>query len=483
MRTNKLKRNSLRNSKLYYALAITLLYTSTVFAQNTDFDKKKGAEAAKAVEVEYGIYANKQMTAYVEKVGNRLVAQLDKTPFEFKFFIADDFIPNAFALPGGYIYVTRGILALIKTEDELACVMAHEITHVTERHSVNQMRRSVTPAILMLPGMAVSSTANEQIGQLLNAPIAITYAATSSSHSRKQETEADTKGVALAAKAGYNPLALNDILNRLSTAIEVITNQKEKKSWLNDHPITKDRIDNINKVNKSIKWEKKAGISDDVLNSLDGLLFYDSPQKGIFYKSVFVHPELDFTITFPEGWKTENRSDAVLAEREDKKAGIYLGMVDPTKTAAEYAKEFETAIAKKHGKKPIQSEPYGDSGYMVVFNDYSGKQEVFFHVLWIKIGANMFKYIGLAPKLHEEAVKATAKSLRVLTAAEKSSVEISVMKIAKALESENLQSLSKRSSNTLSIKGLTVINGVDSTANLKAGQKIKIVKKDIYKKE
>lgn len=453
-----------------------------VQGQNTDFDKKMGAKASKSAEAEYGIYPDKKMTAYVESIGKRLVAQLGETPFDFKFFIADDFIPNAFALPGGYVYVTRGILSLINTEDELACVMAHEITHVTERHSVNQMRRGIIPAVLMLPGNIVSATASEQVGQLLNAPIAITTAGTSSAHSRKQESEADTKGVALAAKAGYDPSALADILNRLSKAIEVISNQKEKKSWLDDHPFTPDRITNINAICKDLKWEKKAGNSDNAVQSLDGLVFFDSPLKGIFYKSVFVHPELDFTITFPEGWNTQNEADAVVAERKDKKAGIYLGLVDPSKTAADYAKEFETALIKKHGKKPMISEPRGESAYLVVINERSGKEEVFLHVLWIKIGEHMFKLIGVAPKLYEDALKATAKSLRTLTAEEKKSVEISVMRIAKAEEGENLKALSKRTSSSMRLKGLSVINGIDSTATLKTGQEIKIVKKEIYTK-
>lgn len=470
--------------KLFSVLVglLALSMPQRLASQNTDFDKKMGAKAAKSAEAEFGIYPDKKMTAYVQSIGKRLVAELAETPFEFQFFIADDFIPNAFALPGGYVYVTRGILALVNTEDELACVMAHEITHVTERHSVNQMRRGIIPAILMLPGEVVSSTANEQIGKLLNAPIAITTAGTSSAHSRKQESEADTKGVALAAKAGYNPSALSDILNRLSNAIEVITDQKEKKGWLDDHPFTPDRITNITDVCKDLKWEKKAGVSESALNSLSGLVCFDSPLKGIFNKSVFVHPELGFTITFPEGWNTQNESNAVVAERKDNKAGIYLGLEDPTKTAAEYAKEFEAAIAKKHGKKPIVSEPRGDSGYLVVLMDHSGKEDVYMHVLWLKIGNNIFKLIGVAPKLYEENLKVSAKSLRTLSPAELSSVEISVMRITKAEEGETLEALGKRTSSTIKVKGLSVINGLDSAAKLKSGQQIKIVKKEIYTK-
>jgi len=471
-------------NRMLAALFVAMLFGLTQIgkAQNTDFDKKMGDEAAKSAEAEFGIYPDKKMTAYVQDIGKRLVAELTETPFDFKFLIADDFTPNAFALPGGHVYVTRGILALVNTEDELACVIAHEITHVTERHSVNQMRRGIIPGVLMLPGNIVSAVASEQIGQLLNAPIAITTAATSSSHSRKQETESDTKGIALAAKAGYNPAALADILKRLSTAIEVITNEKEKKSWLDDHPFTPDRITNISKVSKELKWEKKNGVSENALNSLDGLLCFDSPQKGLFTDNVFVHPELNFTITFPKDWQTQNQPDAVVAVRKDKKAGLYLGVLEPSKTPADYAKEFETMLAKKHAKKPTVSESRGNNAYLVVIEEQSGKQKVFMHVLWVKIGENVFKLIGLAPDMYEEDLKMCAKSLRTLDDADRNNIKISVMRLVKAEDGQSLENLGKQNGSTLKVKGLEVINGLDAKSNLQAGQQIKIVKKENYNK-
>ena len=105
-------------------IAIFLLSCSSiVLAQSIELDKKLGAENAKLVEEQMGLYPDEAMTAYVRAIGNRLVAGLDKNPFEFQFHIADELIPNAFALPGGYVYVTRGLFLLITTEYELACVM------------------------------------------------------------------------------------------------------------------------------------------------------------------------------------------------------------------------------------------------------------------------------------------------------------------------------------------------------------------------
>ena len=153
-------------------LVLTLILTSSgILCQNVDLDKELGAENHKIVEAQMGLVSDEELSGYVSSIGNRLVPELEKNPFDFQFFVADDPIPNAFALPGGYVYVTRGILSLLISEDELACVMGHEIIHVTERHSIKQMRSSVLPNLLELPGNIVGTVVSDDLGRLLNTPI------------------------------------------------------------------------------------------------------------------------------------------------------------------------------------------------------------------------------------------------------------------------------------------------------------------------
>lgn len=115
--------------------------TTEIKADSYKLDRQLGAENAQMVASEMGIYQDNALTAYVNQVGQRLVAQLEEPMFDFKFYVADDPTPNAFDLPGGYIYVTRGILTLINSEDELACVLGHEIIHAPERHAIKQMKK------------------------------------------------------------------------------------------------------------------------------------------------------------------------------------------------------------------------------------------------------------------------------------------------------------------------------------------------------
>src|SRR5213079_3194867 len=158
--------------------------------------------------------------AYLGQVGARLVAAANDARWKFTFKIVDQQESNAFAIPGGRIYVSRGLLALVNREDELAGVLAHEIAHVNERHSTRQQRKGILPGILSLPGNIVGGIVSEDLGAIINAPIDTVGGAWLSRYSRGQESDSDRIGMRTAAKAGYDPSALADILGRLEQVIK-----------------------------------------------------------------------------------------------------------------------------------------------------------------------------------------------------------------------------------------------------------------------
>ena len=180
-------------------------------------EKQAGAMAARQLEEQVGIYPGEFLTNYLDSVGRRLVSALGDTPYFFRFKIIDQSAPNAFATPGGYIYVSRGIMALINSEDELAGILAHEISHVTLRHHAQQAQRGVLPGVLTLPGRAVGKVVGEDVGNMVNAPLEAVGKTYMSSYGRGQESEADRVGMHLAARAGYDPLALADALENSRT--------------------------------------------------------------------------------------------------------------------------------------------------------------------------------------------------------------------------------------------------------------------------
>lgn len=465
-------------------LLLSFILTSVqISGQSIELDKKLGAENAKLVEVQIGLVNDKELTGYVQSVGNRLIAALEENPFKFHFYVADDPIPNAFALPGGYVYVTRGILSIITTEDELACVMAHEIIHVIDRHSIKQMRSSILPHMLELPGAVVGTVVNEDLGNLLNAPITTSNRLLLTSYSRKHETASDTKGIELASKAGYDPNAMANILDRLSQAIELITNEKEKKSYFDDHPYTPDRVNKINKTITKLNWEERTKISEDFPVPLDGMVFGNNPAKGLFNKEVFLHPELNFTITFPEGWETTNQTFTVAAIHENRKAGVFVGLEDPVRSPEEYGKEFEQEIEKKHGKKPSRSEPRtvnNHQGYLITMTDDSGEEPMNIHILWLQMNDLLFKLIGIAPKSFEPDLQKTARSLRALTLEERKAIEVNIVRIVEANKNETIEEISTRHNNVVNTSIIAIMNGIEESAKLNKKQSVKIVLREKY---
>lgn len=457
---------------------ISLTVPMQVLSQSIETDKKLGAKNAALVASQIGLYPDEQMTKYIASIGDRLVAELEKNPFKFEFHIADDPIPNAFALPGGYVYVTRGLLSIVTSEDELACVMGHEIIHVTQRHSIKQMRSSVLPNLLEVPGAIVGTVVDEDLGNLINAPINTSNTLLLSSYSRKYETESDKKGVALAAKAGYDPHAMKAILTRLSEAVELITNEKQRKSYFDDHPFTTDRVKNINKAISSLTWEEQADIAPSFPSPLQGIIFGHNPSKGLFKENIFLHPEMDFSITFPKDWELSNQPTTVGAVHPDRIGGVFLGLEDPSKSPEYYAKAFEKEIMKKHRQKPSISEPYivnTHHGYLVTLEDRTGSEVMYIHTLWLQIDKKVFKLIGFGPRALENDLDKTANSLRKMSQEEKKSIDRFRVKIVKSKRGETLDDLSSRSGNIAESPIISVMNGIDGSEKINDERMIKVV--------
>jgi predicted Zn-dependent protease len=466
-------------------LLMLCFITQFSHSQSIELDKKIGAENAEIVEAYMGIYPLKELSQYVEDIGNRLVAQLEDPKFEFQFKVVDDPIPNAFALPGGYVYVTRGILSLVTSEDELAGIMGHEIIHATERHSIKQMKKSILPRMLELPGAVVGNVVNEDLGTLLNAPIHTSNTLIMTSYSRKHETESDVLGVELASKAGYDPNALGTILSRLANAIEYITNEKEKKSYFDTHPYTPDRISKIDKTVQKLQWTETDKISADFPSPLSGMTFGENPVKGIFQKNKFLHPELGFAITFPEGWETFNQPTAVGAIHPDRRGALFLGLDDPESTPEELGKAFAQKIHKEHPKSHLTEGHYvlnGNRGYLVTVLDESDSEAMYIHMFWVKMGELMFKMIGLVPNLHEGLLKSSAESFHMITTDERNSITMMEFEIVTARQNDTFESIGKSHGSKIKPEINAFLNGKEPEEVLEKGEQVKIVIEKPYRK-
>jgi predicted Zn-dependent protease len=162
----------MKKSFLSIALLVAVFYSG--FAQkNMKFDTEQGAKAAKQVAAQMSVDTVSSTARYVMAVGEKLEDNLDDKMFDYRFHLVDMFEPNAFALPGGYVYVTRGILMLLNNEDQLAGIIGHEIIHAHNRHSYSAAKKSILPTVLKAPGNVIGLV-NEDLGKLINAPIEVT---------------------------------------------------------------------------------------------------------------------------------------------------------------------------------------------------------------------------------------------------------------------------------------------------------------------
>ena len=466
-------------------IAITLLVfliSVPFYAQNVELDKLLGEQNAQMVESQMGIYKDADKTAYLRQVGNRLVTGLENPLFEYQFHLVQDPSPNAFALPGGYLYVTTGLIPILESEDELACILGHEIVHSNNRHSVKQLKKSIFPKMLEIPGNLIG-VISPNLGTLFNAPIETSNSLLFASYGRSAETEADEEGIQLAAKAGYNPNAMISSLARLSKTVEVATQQEERKSYFNDHPYTPDRIEAIQSQISELNWPEKDPISSNFIEEFEGTLFGESPSKGVVIENTFIHPGLDFYIAFPKNWTIDNQNSNITAYNDTRQSGIYVALENPALSPEIAAKQFIENLKSEYKKKITGSEPYqieNKNGYLVTFEDKVKSENVYAYALWIPLADKLFNIMGIATKQEQQLLEQTVRSLRKLSLKDKDSIMINRMHIVNAIAGETIQTLSKRADNILNLELTCVINAKKSKELLKKGEQIKIIKSYPY---
>ena len=461
-------------------LATVILLSSCAVTQPVEADREMGIEVSKQVAAEMGIVEDKPRTDYLNALGQRLVRTLGDQRFVYSFQIVNQPESNAFAAPGGYIFVSRGLLALSNSEDELANVVGHEIIHVSQRHTAQQMAKARAPSLLALPGAIVGSVVSEGLGNLINAPIMTLGAAYMAKHSRADEFEAVRIGQRLSAQTGYDPAALATILDRLEDEAELLAGEKRRPGFFDTHPTTPDRVRQIEMDAQKIQWSPQPGIASNsakFLQKMDGLLVGEDPAQGVFQGPKFLQPDLDFTIKFPEGWMGANTTQAVYAFTRKKDALVFLNIAGKGTDPAQAGKQLTQAMYKEYRAKPSRSEPLKIGkfpAYLVTYTDTSGREPLHLFFLYVAYRQLIYQFAGLAPERYRAIVRETALSFRPLTPGERTSIQETRLRIVSARSRETLAQLSQRTGNEWDPKTTAVINGVKVDQPLKGGHLIKI---------
>lgn len=431
-------------------------------------DRRAGEEAAKEVEAELGLVEQPELVAYVNRIGERLLRFAPQRDFAYRFHIVDQEAPNAFALPGGQIYVSRGLLLLANSEDELANVIGHEIVHAALRHA--SARQSVVSSI---PGLFRFSAA----GMI-------------ASYSRNQEREADREGQLLAGRAGYDPGGMAAFLKALDYTERLRFGASRLPGFFDTHPTTGDRTAEATARARAISWQAQSPIAGDAagyLARIDGLAVGTRASEGVFQKDRFLHSELDLALRFPEGWETHNTRRAVGAVSPKRDAQVFLEMQgkgeDPIAAAEDYlASDEATGLGLDAPPQPIRL------GAIDAARGTGGAQTpagpVRAHITWIAYQGTIYRLIGLTVSpssgRYEGVFRSVARSFRPLTPRERESIRETRLRIVEARAGESLREISERTGNRWNVQETAVMNDLFADAPLREAQLVKVAVSELY---
>jgi len=440
-----------------------------------------GAQSHVSAQSEFGFLEQPAVQTYVQSVGKKLAAVSHRPNLQWHYTAVDSPVINAFAIPGGYVYFTRGILAYINNEAEFAGVMGHEIGHVTARHSVSQMTRSQVAQIGLGAASILSPTVG-QFGEAAGGALGVWFL----KFSRDDERQADQLGVEYAARAGYDPREVSnffDVLRRLSDAAD----RETMPGWLASHPDPGERVTATRAAAQewiaklALAPEKMAINRDAHLRNIDGLVYGNNPREGFVEEGRFYHPDLQFQIAFPTGWKVENTRSAVYALAPNNGAQIQLKLANvPQGTTAEgYARE----LAAK-GTSPVSGGPTtinGNRAYLALYAlPAEGGAAVPVIAAFIEHRQRLYEILGPMTDLqrYRSPIESAIRSFDQLANPRILAMQPDHLRIYTARQGDTLQSLAERYANPrVSADDLALLNRLPPTQPLTPGRLVKVVEK------
>jgi predicted Zn-dependent protease len=433
-----------------------------------------GKQAAQEVDQTLGLYKDAKLEAYVAKLGQSLAQQTSRKNLPWQFHIVEDPGVNAFALPGGPVYVTRGILGALMTEAQLAGVMGHECGHIAARHSANQISKAQVAQL----GLGLGSVLSPQIAslsQVASAGLQVLFL----KFSRDDERQADKLGFAYMTNDGYDPRQMVDLFKTLER-VSALAGGSKVPEWLQTHPDPQNRERDAQERLKEVKidFSKLKVNRDEYLSTIDGMVYGEDPRQGFFQGNKFLHPELKFQVTFPEGWQTQNTPQAVGAVSPKQDAVEQLataGKVSPDEAATKFFSQQgiqrgQAAELNVNGQRAVAAyftaqTQQGQIAGLIAFVGYNG-------TTYALIG-----YTGAQTlQQYDSTFKSFIGSFGPLTDQSAFSVQPAKVQITRIDSNMTVEQFNQRYPSNLRIEELALINGFDDkNGQMQAGQRYKRV--------
>ena len=438
-----------------------------------------GQEMDPQVKQEMGVYNDPELQRYVSDVGMRLARASERPNLPWSFTVVDEPAVNAFALPGGKIYVTRGILAFLHDETQLAGVLGHEIGHVTARHSAQQYTKA-TSAGVGLTLLSIFVPEARPFQGVAETALGVMFL----KHGRDDELQADRLGVQYTGKTGWNPAGVAGMLRTLARLDEASGSSRGVPNWLSTHPAPADRVAEVQRFIQEhpavVGTSGTERREDDLSRYVDGIIFGDSPSDGIVRGNQFLHPELRLALTFPQGWEVQNSATQVVAKAPDREYFMLLQLVPNARGSVQQIAQGSMANA---GFRQLQGERANVNGLDAYVGVYQGNMEglgntgtVAAHILH---NGNVYLFAGLAPANQFNGAQnqflSSIRSFRQLSQQEASNIRPNRIDLYTVRGGETWQSISARSGGIVKPETLAIMNDYEPNQPPRAGDRIRIV--------
>lgn len=425
---------------------------------------------------EMGVYDDPNLQRYVNEIGQELARNSHRPNLPWTFTIVDNAAINAFALPGGYIYLTRGLLAYLDDESELAGVLGHEIGHVTARHAAQAYTRQAQ-ANLGLTILSIFVPSTRPFADLGATGLGVLFL----KHGREAELEADRLGVEYGSGAGYDPSGVPRFLATLARVNAM--SERGVPNWLSTHPDPGSRATKAEPVaGKFASSDAKRVNHDQYLERIQGLVFGDNPRDGIVRGSEFLHPLLRIGVKFPEGWELTNTPDAVMAQEPGTQHFMVLQEVEQPRGRS--IGDAAVGAMRQAGYSVIDGSMLkinGNDAHVGLYRgNAKGAGKVMMRAAHIAIGRQLYVVAGFAPEseftLVDRDIQPSVKTFRQLSMQEASNVRPNRIDFYVARQGDSWQSIATRQSKGfVNAATLAIMNDRDVSAQPQPGDRVKIV--------
>ena len=442
-----------------------------------------GAQSDPEIIAEFGLYDNPEFQTFINTHGQEIVKISHRPNIKYQFKVLDSPVVNAFALPGGYVYFTRGIMAYFNNEAAFMGVLGHEIGHITHRHSVEQYSKSTIANVLLVGGLIVSKELRPFANEAQSAMQLLFL-----KYSRTNETQADALGAEYSTKIGYDAKKMADFFQTLNSLSD--TGDGKIPTFLSTHPDPLDRFENVNQL--ATEWQAKVQTppykinGDAYLHMIDGIIYGEDPRQGYVESGVFYHPGLKFLFPVPSNWDLANSPSQVQMAPSDGKALMIFTLAEGDNlqsAATATASQLQLTVKSSrqvtvHGLQALEV-----LSEQVSSDPSTGEQSVIkVKSLYIKMASNIYVFHGVSTPAdfpaYEGAFDRTMQGFNELKDQSKINVQPEHIKVVTVKEEGTLgQALLAYSIPTTRHRELAIVNGMDITDRVQKGKLIKIAVK------